>query len=268
MSGAESIPVPEEATGAGIPTSSLPWSAIPKFIPGTTNVQEYAQKLRFLAAMWPEEHLELLAPRAALHIEGTAFKKVSKLDPNKLKVKDVSGIALLVNTIGGSWGSTELEERYEFFEKALYGTVQKADESHDSYLSRMENNFTELISRNTKLEEVQAYVLLRQSTLPGDDKKKILLEHSGELKYDPVVKSFRLLGSKFFHDFHAGKPTAKTRVYEAHLGEHVDGDMSQSSGGNAISEGIFAASHEDEPDLDAEFLDIMVAQSGVFAGNP
>ena len=105
-----------------------------KFIPGTTNVQEYAQKLRFLAAMWPEEHLELLAPRAALHIEGTAFRKVSKLDPNKLKVKDVSGIALLVNTIGGSWGSTELEERYEFFEKALYGTVQKADESHDSYL--------------------------------------------------------------------------------------------------------------------------------------
>ena len=261
MAGAESIPVPPDDGGSGIPTSSLPWSAIPKFIPGTTNVQEYAQKLRFLAAMWPEEHLELLAPRAALHIEGTAFRKVSKLDPNKLKVKDVSGIALLVNTIGGSWGSTELEERYEFFEKALYGTVQKADESHDSYLSRMENNFTELLSRNTKLEEVQAYVLLRQSTLPGEDKKKILLEHSGELKYDPVVKSFRLLGSKFFHDFHANKPTSKTRVYDVNLGEHVDAEATSSGSGNVASEGIFAAAHEEEPELDNEFLDIMIAQS-------
>ena len=243
MEGAESIPVPpDEPSAGGIPTSSLPWSAIPKFIPGTTNVQEYAQKLRFLAAMWPEEHLELLAPRAALHIEGTAFRKVSKLDPSKLKVRDVSGIALLVNTIGGSWGSTELEERYEFFEKALYGTVQKADESHDSYLSRMENNFMELISRNTKLEEVQAYVLLRQSTLPGDDKKKILLEHSGELKYEPVVKSFRLLGSKFFHDFHANKPTSKTRVYDVNLGEQADPEVPPSASGSVMSEGIFAAS--------------------------
>ena len=262
MEGAESIPVPpDEPSAGGIPTSSLPWSAIPKFIPGTTNVQEYAQKLRFLAAMWPEEHLELLAPRAALHIEGTAFRKVSKLDPSKLKVRDVSGIALLVNTIGGSWGSTELEERYEFFEKALYGTVQKADESHDSYLSRMENNFMELISRNTKLEEVQAYVLLRQSTLPGDDKKKILLEHSGELKYEPVVKSFRLLGSKFFHDFHANKPTSKTRVYDVNLGEQADPEVPPSASGSVMSEGIFAASHEEELDIDNEFIEIMVAQS-------
>lgn len=95
---------------------------------------------------------------------GQCFKKVSKLDPEKLRVKSISGIALLVDAIGGSWGSTELEERYEFFEKSLYGTIQRSDESHDSYLARFEANFTELISRETKLEEVQAYVLLRQST--------------------------------------------------------------------------------------------------------
>ena len=47
MQGAASVPVPaDDVSGSGIPTSSLPWSAIPKFIPGTTNVQEYAQKLR------------------------------------------------------------------------------------------------------------------------------------------------------------------------------------------------------------------------------
>ena len=169
-----------------------PWNSIPKFVPGTTNVQEYVQKLRFLASLWPKEHLEQLAPRAALLVEGSAFKKVARLDPEKLRVKSTSGIALLVDAIGGSWGSTELEERYEFFEKSLYGTLQRSDESHDSYLARFEANFTELISRGTTLEEVQAYILLRQSTLPPEDKKKILLEHSGSLEYKPVVRSFRL----------------------------------------------------------------------------
>ena len=64
-----------------------------------------------------------------------------------------------MEAIGGSWGSTELEERYEYFEKSLYGTLQRSDETNDSYLSCMEANFVELLSRNTSLEEVQAYVL-------------------------------------------------------------------------------------------------------------
>lgn len=112
---------PDLANG-GTPSSLTPqppWQSIPKFIPGTINVQGYVQKLRFLAAMWPVEHLEQLAFRAALLVEGSAFKKVARLDPAKLKVANQTGIALLVDAIGGSWGSTELEERYEFFEKAL-----------------------------------------------------------------------------------------------------------------------------------------------------
>ena len=46
----------------------------------------FKSMLRFLAAMWPGEHLEQLAPRAALLVEGSAFKKVAGLDPAKLKV--------------------------------------------------------------------------------------------------------------------------------------------------------------------------------------
>ena len=173
-----------EAEGStGLPR--LPWNSIPKFTPGVTNVHEYTQKLKLLAAMWPVDCLDQLAPRAALLVEGTAIRKVARLDAAKLKVKSQAGVAALVEAIGGSWGATELEERYEYFEKALYGTLQRHDESHDSFLARMENNFIELLSRNTKLEEVQAYVLLRQSTLPAEDKKRILLEHEGELKYAP-----------------------------------------------------------------------------------
>ncbi|CAE7543034.1 unnamed protein product, partial [Symbiodinium microadriaticum] len=56
----------------------LPWTAIPKFIPGSTDVTEYSKKLQFLAAMWPKDSIALLAPRAALLCEGSAFKKGHK----------------------------------------------------------------------------------------------------------------------------------------------------------------------------------------------
>ena len=144
-------PVPDDEAPTQVSTQ-LPWSQIPKFVPGTTNVQEYTQKLKFLAALWPTDFLDQLAPRAALSVEGTAFKKIARIPPQKLKVKSTDGIAAIVEAIGGSWGSTELEERYEFFEKSLYGTVQRNDESHDSFLSRMEANFVELIARDTTLE--------------------------------------------------------------------------------------------------------------------
>ena len=236
----------------------LPWASIPKFTPGVTNVQEYTQKMKFLAAMWPSESLPLLAPRAALMVEGTAFRKIARLDPAKLKSTTTAGVALLVETIGGSWGSTEIEERYEYFEKALYGTVQRPDESHDSFLARMENNFVELISRNTTLEEVQAYVLLRQSTLLADDKKRILLEHQGDLKYKPVVKAFRLLGSKFFNEFQSGKAASKTKVYDVNFTEENEPISAMSNVSEPAS--AFQASVDDaDGEIDGEYLEALVA---------
>lgn len=258
--GEELPPVPDDETPTP-PVTQLPWSQIPKFVPGVTNVQEYTQKLKFLASLWPVEYLDQLAPRAALLIEGTAFRKIARISPSKLKVKSTDGIATLVEAIGGSWGSTGLEERYEYFEKSLYGTTQRSDESHDSFLSRMEANFMELLARNTMLEEVQAYVLLRQSTLSADDKKRILLEHEGELKYKPVVKSFRLLGSKFFSEFQTGRSRQKTKVYEAHVLEHAEDQDGGRSFESGSTERAFHTQVDDfDPELDQEFLETLIAQ--------
>ena len=191
-------------------------------------------------------------------VEGTAFRKIARLDPAKLKTANTAGVALLVETIGGSWGSTEIEERYEYFEKALYGTVQRSDESHDSFLARMETNFVELISRNTTLEEVQAYVLLRQSTLLADDKKRILLEHQGDLKYKPVVKAFRLLGSKFFNEFQSGKAASKTKVYDVNFTEENEPISAMSNVSEPAS--AFQASVDDaDGEIDGEYLEALVA---------
>ena len=98
------IPVPDDVPP--VSASQLPWRAIPKFTPGVTNVQDYVRKLKFLASIWPPEHLDLLAPRAALQVEGSAFTAVSRLDGAKLRVKTLDGVSLLVETLGGQWGST------------------------------------------------------------------------------------------------------------------------------------------------------------------
>ena len=118
----------------GAPTSShsgsgshLPWHLIPSFEPGETDLVEYSKRLEFLGGLWPPEFLSQLAPRAALMCRGSAFQKVVRLPTEKLKVNSLDGIKLIVQTLGGVWGKTVLEDRYEKFERAIYGIAQKAD---------------------------------------------------------------------------------------------------------------------------------------------
>ena len=241
---------PEGSTGF-----QLPWAAIPKFIPGTTDVTEYSRKLEFLAAMWPKEHLSLLAPRAALQVEGTAFKKIANLPADKLKSSDESGVKLLVSTLGGSWGKTDLEAKYDVFEKALYGTVQKQDETNDSYLARHDVHFEELLSQNVTFEQVRAYILLRQSQLSAEDRKKIILELGGSLDYKKVCSSIRLLGSRFFADLQ-GQRVSKSRTYDANTVEDTPSEEGEKT---LPAMTASAAVDESEVDLDEGFMEAMLA---------
>ena len=51
--------------------------------------------------------------------EGTAFAKVVRLDPEKLRVSTTDGVKLVVKTLGGVWGQSRLEKKYERFERAI-----------------------------------------------------------------------------------------------------------------------------------------------------
>ena len=238
--------------------SSLPWASLPKFVPGTTDVTEYSRKMQFLAQMWPVEHLPSLAPRAALLCEGTAFKKLARLSPEKLKTSDTSGVELLVRTLGGDWGQTVLEEKYEHFERAIYQTVQRSDETHDSYLARHDVHFEELLAQSINFEELRSYVLLRQSQLSSEDKKKIVVEHGGQLTYDRVRSSIRLLGSKFFHELQGQRQAGnRTKTYDALTVDH--GEPEEASSFVASGAGS-SLGEEWEADLDSEFLEVMAAQ--------
>ena len=210
---------PSASTGGGMASSSLshlPCGMIPAFKPGETDINEYTKRLEFLADLWPTEHLSHLAPRAAMLCEGGAFKRLMRVDAKKLKVNSLDGIKLLVSTLGGVWGKAKHEEKFERFERAIYSTVQRPDETHESYLARHDFQFEELAALRVTIDEMRAYCLLRNSGLLMDEKKKIIIDSDGQLEYGKVVAALKVLVSRFFTELQSsGKSSTRTKTYEA-----------------------------------------------------
>ena len=178
--------MPPEGDSAGLSSSTgglsnLPWSQVPSFKPGETDLTEWSRKVEFLASLWPPEQLHLLAPRVALQCEGSAFQRVARLDPKKLRVGSLEGVKAIVEALGGIWGKSRLEDKFERFERAIYSTVQRANETH------------------------------------SEDKKRLIVESQGSLEYREVVSNLKLLGSRFFHEVHSSgkKNNPMTETYEA-----------------------------------------------------
>ena len=117
--------------------------------------------------------------------------------------------------LGGIWGKSRLEDKFEKFERAIYGTTQRPDETHESYLARHDHQFEDLIGMKVGMEEFRAYILLRNSALSAEDKKRLIVEPQGSLEYHGVVANLKLLGSRFFHEVHAGKQhNPRTKTYD------------------------------------------------------
>lgn len=242
---------PASAAGSGAYASAVPWNQIPKFIPGETDVRTYSRKLEFLQQLWPKEHLEHLGPRAALAVEGVAFQKVSRLDPAKLREPD--GVAYLVQALGGQWGRLDAEEKYDLFERALYQVSQRADETNDSYMARHDAAFEDLMGKKVDLQEVRAYVLLRQSMLPAEDRKRVIMENDGKLTYEGARKHIRLLGSRFFQDLQGGTGSrpAKLKTYDVN---YVDDENTYFHEEEDYDEENIMATMAEEGDEDAAFI--------------
>ena len=187
-------PVPADEPNVGF-SPQLPWTSITKFVPSTTNVQEYVQKLKFLAAMWPEEYLSLLAVQLSW-LRGQPF--------SKWPVWVLRNFVWTINQGSNYWWklSGGLGVPLNWRRDTSFSTRPCM-----APFSDMMNLMTPTwVAWNPTLWNFWAraqnwspglYVLLRQSLLAPHDKKKILLEHPGELKYEPVVKFFRLLGMFF-----------------------------------------------------------------------
>ena len=127
--------------------------------------------------------------------------------------------------VGGTWGQVPLEKKYELAERALFRNSQKVDESADSYLSRCDVVWTELLSKKLSLEELQAYIVLRGSKLSPDDKKRVIVDtkvaSGSELTMKEVTSAIRLLGSGFFQDYTGFRRDKSSKTYD-HTTLHVD----------------------------------------------
>ena len=194
---------------------------------GETDLTEWSRKVEFLASLWTPEQLHLLAPRVALQCEGSAFQRVARLDPKELRVGNLEGVKAIVEALGGIWGKSRLEDKFERFERAIYSTVQRADETHESYLAWRDHQFEELLSMKVGMDEFRAYILLRNSALSSEDKKRLIVESQGSLEYREVVSNLKILGSRFFHEVHSSgtQNNPRTKTYEANafIAQEADG---------------------------------------------
>ena len=244
-----------EASGGDPPISNQLANLVPTFDPSKDDMTIYQQKVELVLAAWPRTKITELTTRLILNCTGTAFQKLQLHQTELLAENDPKSVQLLIKLLGGQWGRVSLEKQYHEAETALFGTTQRADESNDSYLARADVQWMKLLAQKLKVEDLQAYVVLRGSQLTPEDKKKVILESDasleGKLTMTRVNEAVRLLGASFFQDMTGAKRTSRTKVYEGNalVTETPDGD------------GPDEAFHTGHEDNEEEFIDGL-AQEG------
>ena len=211
---------------------------VPTYDPSKDELEIYVQKVELLTTTWPSDKFGELATRLILGCSGTAFLKLQQ-HRDILTVNDKKSVQKIVEVLGGQWGQIPLERKYEAAERALYRCTQRSDETNDSFLARADVMWQELLNKDVKIEELQAYVTLRGSNLGPDDKKKVIMDCDsvdGKLSMRKVASAVRMLGAGFFHEMTTGKRSSKLKVYDqaALMAEDED-----------LDDGLFQAYGED-----------------------
>eukprot|EP00435_Cladocopium_sp_Y103_P017775 s1076_g4.t1 len=232
--------------------SSSLWSQLPSFDPAVDDVREFMQKARFLHGVFPEKDKGSLAPRLAMLCKGTAWSQVRLLDPSKLIVPE-TGVEYLLEALS-SWEETSELKTFELFEKALYKITQKPDEAANSYTLRLQAAFNDLGDKVT-IKEMQAFILLRQSCLSVEDKKRVLAMSDGKLSLKAVEQAMRTLSTRVL----LGAAEPKKKIYPTNFTESEQG---YTGNDDEISvQSTYQAAVEEEDVLTTEAIDLM-AQSG------
>ena len=187
------------------------WALLPSFDPSQDDPREYTEKVRFLHGVCPERDRAMLGPRLAMQMKGTAWSQICKADPKKLSDPQ-EGIKTILAAVS-TWEEAEELQTYERFEKALYRVVQKGDETVMSFVNRMQVAFRDL--GDVSLEDMRSFVLLRQSCLNPEDKKKVITMTGGVLQASKVEQAMRQLSTKVI----VGQGDQKKKIYPVNYAE-------------------------------------------------
>lgn len=223
------------------------WSLLPSFDPAVDNVKEYIAKVKFLDGVCPPKDRPMLAPRLAMMTKGTAWAQVRALDPSLL-TDGTNGVKNFLQALAG-WEESADMKTFDLFEKAVYRTLQKSDESTMSFVNRLQVAFTEL--GNVTIKEFQAFLLLRQSSLGTEDKKRILTMTDGKMETLAIEKAMRTLSTSVLSQGQdVKKKVYPTNFVEPEWNEMGDPDTPMSS--------TFVTMEEEENESD--MVEALVAQ--------
>ena len=187
----------------------------------------------------------MLAP-IAMACKGTAWSQVKLIEAGKLTDPE-QGVEVLLKALS-SWDEAAELQTYERFEKAIYKVMQKNDESTMSFVNRLAVAFHELGDKVT-VKELQAFILLRQSSLTSGDKRKVITLSGGTMEVNKIEQSMRTLSTKIL----TSGSEMKKRVYPANYVEAEDADDAFFAEDGPDEEGLFTQLAE-EGDEDALFV--------------
>lgn len=195
--------MPAEEPGEGDGKSQHIWSLLPSFDPSTDSAREYIEKVKFIDGICPKKDRAMLAPRLAMLCRGTAWGQVKSL-PSASLVDETNGVKNLLAALS-TWEESSEMRTFELSERAIYKTTQRPDESSLSFVNRLQVAFNELGS--TTIDEMRAFLLLRQSALTSEDKKKVLTMTQGKMDKGLIEQSMRTLATSIL----SGEP--KKKIY-------------------------------------------------------
>ena len=110
------------------------------------------------------------------------------------------------------------------------------------------------MAKGVSMEEVRAYVMIRQSQLNSEDRKRIVVETEGNLTYAGARKSLRLLGSRFFQDLQGTSKAGKYRTYDVNTVDNLDEAALWTTEAEAFDEEAMVQALHDAGDEDAAFI--------------
>ena len=223
------------------------WSLLPSFDPSTDNAREYLAKVKFLDGICPKKDRPMLAPRLAMLCKGTAWHQVRALAP-ELLTDPTNGIKHFLAALE-SWEESSELRSFELFERAIYKTVQKSDETTQSYVNRLMVAFDE-VGPDTTLKSVIAFILLKQSNLNHEDKKKVLTMTNGVLEKTAIEGAMRSLSTNVLT---GSSSVEKKKIYPTNFIEADDMENPKE-----ISQ-TFAANHEEDEELSFEAIESLAA---------
>ncbi|CAE7342468.1 unnamed protein product, partial [Symbiodinium pilosum] len=195
--------------------SSGIWNLLPSFDPSADDPREYRDKVKFLHQICPIKDKGMLAPRLAMLCKGTAWAQVKTLDAAKLTDPD-KGVDELLQALA-SWDEAAELQTYDKCEKALYRIHQKNDETTMSYVNRLAVAFHEMGEALT-VKELKAFILLRQSALTSEDKRKVITLSGGTLDAARIEQAMRTLSTKVLTTGNE----VKKRIYPANFVDTED----------------------------------------------